>query len=141
MGGEKSVDPGTILVTSAGELTRTHGVRRVFHAAAVMGSVGYGYQPVPNIESCVSNALDTADSASYAPELLRTILFPLMGTGTGGADQSEGVARLIDAAVAYFARRPKTVVTTAYFLALTDKQRELCLRTLRRSETVELTKK
>jgi O-acetyl-ADP-ribose deacetylase (regulator of RNase III) len=131
MGSDKSVDPGSILVTSAGELEKTHGVRRIFHAAAVVGKVGFGYRPVPDVEACITNALSKADSPAYAPEKLRTILFPLLGTGTGGAELKESIQRLINTAMNYFERKPKSVVSTAYFLAFTDKQRDACLSVLR----------
>lgn len=138
MGSEKSVDPGTILVTSAGELTKSHGVRRIFHAAAVQGKVGFGYRPVPDIETCVSNALAKADSPKYAPEKLTSLLFPLMGTGAGGAELKEGIQRLLNAAINYFQLKPQTVVNTAYFLAFTNKQRDMCLSLLRSADLDEL---
>jgi O-acetyl-ADP-ribose deacetylase (regulator of RNase III) len=131
MGSDKSVDPGSILVTSAGDLEKTYGVRRIFHAAAVVGKVGFGYRPVPDVESCITNALSKADSAAYAPEKLRSILFPLLGTGTGGAELKESIQRLVDTAINYFERKPNSVVSTAYFLAFTDKQRDACLSVLR----------
>jgi O-acetyl-ADP-ribose deacetylase (regulator of RNase III) len=130
VGTARSVPPGTILVTSSGELESSNRVKRIFHAAAVQGQPGVGYKPVPDVETCVSAALKAADAPEYAPEKLRSILFPLLGTGTGGADLKETVRRLIDTAINYFEQKPKCAISTAYFLAFTDRERDACLSVL-----------
>lgn len=139
MGGDASVDPGTILVTSAGELEKSHGVRRIFHAAAVVGKVGFGYQPVPDVAACVTNSLTKAGLPKYAPENLSSILFPLLGTGTGCASLEESIKRLIDITINFFERSPNCI-NTSYFLAFTDKQRDICLSILRQSNLEELSR-
>ena len=130
MGSAKSVLPATVLITSAGQLERTNGVKRIFHAAAVQGQPGVGYTPVPDIEMCVREALTTADGAEYAALGLRSILFPIMGTGSGGAQLKDTVKRLVNTSINYFEQRPDSVISTAYFLAFTDQQRQACLTAL-----------
>jgi len=47
--GKSGVDPAVVIPTGAGELTKTNGVKKIFHAAAVRGQVGRGYVPIPDI--------------------------------------------------------------------------------------------
>ena len=35
--GPAGVDPGVLIDTNAGELTKTHGVKKIFHATSVQG--------------------------------------------------------------------------------------------------------
>ncbi|MBL7688617.1 MAG: macro domain-containing protein, partial [Bdellovibrionaceae bacterium] len=133
MGSTKWVQPGTVLVTSAGALQKSHGVKRIFHVAAVQGQLGVGYGPVPDVGACVRSVLEMTDSPVCAGERFRSILFPLLGTGTAGADLKMTVRRLIDAAINYFERRPTSSIATAYFLAFTDHQRDACLAALRQA--------
>jgi O-acetyl-ADP-ribose deacetylase (regulator of RNase III) len=130
MGTARSVSPGTILVTSAGELRESNGVKRIFHAAAVQGQPGVGYKTVPDVETCVSAALATADRAEYSQEDLRTMLFPLIGTGTGGGEVRETVGRLIGTVINYFELNRNCTIGAAYFLAFTDRERDACLSVL-----------
>src|SRR5262249_9509358 len=44
-GENPNISPAEILVTGAGDLERTHGVKKIFHAAVVVGQVGKGYRP------------------------------------------------------------------------------------------------
>lgn len=134
MGAVPSVPPGTVLVTSAGELTNTNGVKRIFHAAAVHGQPGVGYRPVPEVETCISEALKTADSTDYASEKLRSIVFPILGAGTGGADLKDTVYRLVHTAINYFEHRSSCAVSNACFLAFTNRERDACLSVLAQAE-------
>jgi O-acetyl-ADP-ribose deacetylase (regulator of RNase III) len=139
MGTAQSVPPGTIIVTSAGELTKTNGVKRIFHAAAVYGQLGVGYTTVRDVETCVSEALRTADDPEYEPEKLRSIVFPILGAGSGGADLNTTIHRLIGTAINYFEQKPNCSIATAYFLAFTDRERDACLTELSRAPVERLT--
>ena len=130
MGTKQWVGAGTILMTSAGELEKSHGVKRIFHVAAVQGELGVGYAPVSDLGACVRNVLETADLPECAEVKIRSILIPLMGTGTGGASLTETVRLLINAAVGYFEHNPRSAVSAAHFLALTDQQRDACFAAL-----------
>jgi O-acetyl-ADP-ribose deacetylase (regulator of RNase III) len=130
MNGKLSVSPGTILVTSPGELKK-RGVRWIFHAAAVHGQLSKGYSPVADLTACIRNALEMADMPKYRK--CSSILFPLFGTGTGGARVDNTVKELIESAINYLENNRGSIIKDVYFLALTDHQRNACLSTLKNS--------
>jgi O-acetyl-ADP-ribose deacetylase (regulator of RNase III) len=131
MEGKRSVDPGVIVVTGAGELTKSNKVRKIFHAAAVVGQIGKGYTPINDVGRCVTNALQRMDSPALRSANLRTILFPLMGTGVGGGERKAKASQLITAALQYLRARPTSVVQTVYFLTWSQVELETCQRILR----------
>ncbi len=127
--GQCAVDPGTVIPTGAGELTKTNGVKKIFHAAAVKGQVGRGYSPIPDVDECVRNALELADSDEMANEDIRSILFPLMVTGTSKQD-AETVARdLISVAISYLEEKKNSKINKICFLAFNEQDREICEHT------------
>jgi O-acetyl-ADP-ribose deacetylase (regulator of RNase III) len=130
MGTHRSVPPGTVIVTGAGALQASHGVKRLFHVAAVEGALGIGYAPVKDVAACVDNALARADAADLDDLKPRSILLPLLGTGSGGAELDAAIGVLLDATIAYFRRAAKSRLTTVYFQVFTDQQLETCHRTL-----------
>jgi O-acetyl-ADP-ribose deacetylase (regulator of RNase III) len=129
------VNPGEVVSTGAGRLADTHNVKRIFHAAAVYGVVGTGYHPIVQIEQCITNALaridlDTkkaAKSVSQGQRLdpeVKSILFPLMGTGTARAEIIQSARRQLQAAISYLRSRAEfTQVERVYFLAPTEAHR------------------
>lgn len=118
--------PGNIVVTTSGELERSNGVKKIFHAAAVVGEPGSGYRPIHNIAQCVRNALKKADSDELASLELHSILFPLMGTGPTRSKAQEAADKLIDAAMEYLKQNPQSKIDKIYFLAYTEQDREMC---------------
>lgn len=127
--GNRGVDPAIVIPTGAGELTKTNGVKKIFHAAAVRGQVGRGYLPIPDIYECVRNALELADSPEMENEGLHSIVFPLMGTGTTKLS-AQGIAnQLIDTAVSYIEDNPDSRMDRIYFLAYNQQDFELCEHT------------
>ncbi|MBL8349447.1 MAG: hypothetical protein JNL87_03970 [Burkholderiaceae bacterium] len=131
MGGRTTVDPATVLVTTAGAMEGTHKVRRIFHAAANYGQVGQGYIPIDYVARCVTNALKTpVDDAALGER--PSILFPLMATRSRkGAVLDERVRPLLGAAIESLARNPQGSFRRVYFLAYTDKELEVCHQLLR----------
>lgn len=125
--GGRDVAPGTVIPTASGELERTHKVKRVFHAASVVGQPGEGYKPINNIADCIYNALNLVDNdEELANEDLQSILFPLMGTGTTRLS-AQGIAdNLIDAALAYIEENPQSKINKIYFLVYNEQDREIC---------------
>jgi O-acetyl-ADP-ribose deacetylase (regulator of RNase III) len=122
--GRTPVPAGTAIITDAGELSR-YNVQYVIHVASVQGEPGAGYRQVRDIGRCVTNALAAADNAdSRLP--VRTILFPLLGTGDGGADHVTTANTLFSAAVDYFTNEPSTELRIVYFLAYTDLDLAAC---------------
>lgn|SRR5215211_991761 len=132
MGSNLMVQPATVIVTGAGELERTHKVKAVFHVASVHGEVGSGYRSIGNIEDCVGNVLREADNELVGGQKLRSVLFPLLGTGTGGGELSSIVDRLFTTAISYCETNRSGNITHIYFLAWTEMARETCLKVLTR---------
>jgi O-acetyl-ADP-ribose deacetylase (regulator of RNase III) len=133
MKGRLSVPPGTILVTGPGEL-KEKGVKWIFHVAAVQGQPGKGYKPIEDISDCIRTALELANSAKYRRSKCSSILFPLLGTGTAGANVHKTAGSLIDAAVKYFDQEPISTIRDIYFLAMSDRARNACLSALNRAK-------
>jgi O-acetyl-ADP-ribose deacetylase (regulator of RNase III) len=125
MGDRASVQPGTVIPATPGELQHTHNVKRIYHVASVHGQVGAGYLPIEKIESCVTNALEEADRE---PDCT-SIVFPLVGTGTARAEPAAIAERLFLAAIA-FLETPTVKIDTVYFLTWTDIELETCKRIL-----------
>jgi O-acetyl-ADP-ribose deacetylase (regulator of RNase III) len=123
--GTLTVEPATVIATGSGALHDTHGVRRIYHVAAVQGQVGVGYRPVGNISECVTNALAKLDADKEQAHDCRTIMFPLLGTGTAAGDP-EIVKQLISAATQYMRRHPASRVKTVAFLARHHEDLRLC---------------
>jgi O-acetyl-ADP-ribose deacetylase (regulator of RNase III) len=124
MAGKNAVQPSTVLITGAGNLELSHHVKKIFHVAAVRGQVGSGYQPIDNIESCVSNALDTTRSSEFSS--CKSILFPLLGTGTAKANLAEVAIRLLTASIGFLESTEDTSIETVYFLTWTDRELAAC---------------
>lgn len=114
------VSAATVIATSAGQLQASNNVKRIFHAAAVNGQIGIGFMPINNVDVCIENALTLADSDEQKGANLRSILFPLMGTGQGGGKLQETVNSLIATAVSYLENKPDSVIEQVYFLCLTE---------------------
>jgi O-acetyl-ADP-ribose deacetylase (regulator of RNase III) len=123
----RDAKPGKVIPTTSGELKRTNNVKWIFHAASVVGQPGKGYQPINNIADCIYEALNLADAdEEFANEDLRSILFPLMGTGTTKLS-AQGIAdSLIDAALAYVEENPTSKIKKIYFLVYNEQDREIC---------------
>lgn len=123
------VDPGVVIATGSGELAKTHQVKKIFHAASVRGQVGRGYSSIPDIDECVRNALELADSDEMATEDIHSILFPLMGTGTSKLDAQVVARDLIGAAIFYLEENRKSKIDKVFFLVYNEQDREICEHT------------
>jgi O-acetyl-ADP-ribose deacetylase (regulator of RNase III) len=137
MGGRESVPPGTVYVTGAGALAESHRLKKVFHAAAVVGTPGAGYLPIPDIDRCVMASLRLMDSDEMRGQGLRSIAFPLMGTGTAAGDVRKTAARLIQAAISYLGTNPQSNVHVVHFLAWNHKDLAACLDVLDASDEMQ----
>jgi len=134
--GPPTVEGGTVLVTGAGELEKTHNVKKIFHVASVRGQPQVGYRPIDNIGLCVENSLTKADSAEIKPLKLSSILFPLFGTGSAGGDTKKISATLLNSAVSYLETNKKSAIECIYFLAYQDIELEICKQVLEGSGKV-----
>ena len=129
LGNKTSVAPGTVLYTSAGDLAVTNNVKRILHAASVIGQPGGGYSTIENISICVRNALAVLDDKrKLGGENLQSILFPLMGTGDAKRNSEDVAKDLVDEAIAYLEDNPDSNVKKVYFLAHNERDLELCER-------------
>ena len=124
LGRHDRVDPEPSWSTSAGSLSKTHGVKRIFHAASHQGQIASGYQPIADVSACVTAALERADSEEYRQEDLRSILFPLMGTNQGRNNLDRNARLMLRAAVTYLVNNPETTIEKVCFLAYTDRDLE-----------------
>jgi O-acetyl-ADP-ribose deacetylase (regulator of RNase III) len=136
VGDQHAVPPATVIETTAGQLSKSHGVKMIFHVASVVGGIGRGYVPIQNISDCVTNALAKVDSEELESAGLTSILFPLMGTGTARGDLSDIVAPLINAAIEYLRANHNSHVHRAHFAAFTEIELAACLSVLDRSHAV-----
>jgi O-acetyl-ADP-ribose deacetylase (regulator of RNase III) len=135
MGHRESVPPGHVLVTSPGELGKTHNVKQIFHVAAVVGAIGQGYRTIQNINRCITNALQKIEAVGNSE--LHSILFPLMGTGKGKGSLQTNAALLLDAAVSYLTANPSGPVETIYFLTYTCEELEVCQNILTQNSQLD----
>lgn len=136
-GGREYVTPGSVYVTGAGDLAKTRCVKKVFHAASVYGVPGGGYKVIQDVEQCVTAALRRMDHPNYAADDLRTIAFPMMGTGAGGGPVDAIAPKLIRAAVSYLESHPEGRVSTVYFSAWNHRDLEACQAALKSMREVE----
>ena len=138
LGGRESVTPGTVWVTGPGALATTRGVRRIFHAATTQGVPGSGYQVMHDVQRCVTAALQRMEHIG-ARDGLRTVVFPMMGTGEGGGDVSIVAERLVRAAVNHLTATPLSVVDKVYFSAWNRRDLDACLSAFEGCDDLEPT--
>lgn len=131
--GRTPVAPGTAITTGSGQLARTNGVRYVIHVAAVHGEPGEGFRQVADVARCVTNALAEAELLRTDDGPVRTVLFPILGTGTGGAEPAPTMEALLGAAVDHLTVKRPGNVRVIYFLAYTDVELEVCRAVLGRN--------
>jgi hypothetical protein len=129
--GHRPVEPGSVVVTGAGQLWTRNGVRHVIHAAAVRGEPGSGFQPMIEIGRCVGNAMRAAEFLDLPDAEPVRILFPLLGTGTAGGNLTRTAETLVHGALNYLRTVETSRIETVLFLAYTDLERKACERALR----------
>ena len=130
------VPPGAVLVTSAGALAETHKVKKIFHVAAVQpNQVGDGWKAVDNVDRCVATCLRKADA--LRDDDLRSIVFPMLGTGAGGLNVYEIAPLLLQQVVSYFILNPQCTVERVNFLAWNGRDLEACMHALDDRDEIE----
>ena len=134
MDGNVSVEPGTPVVTGPGELARRNSVMAVVHVAAVQGTPGMGYRQVENLAACVRNALEKAENISEGDRMARSILFPILGTGEGGAGVEPTVRVMVGAIVDRLGVETDGHINSVYLLAYTDAELAVCQQVLKESD-------
>lgn len=124
VGDARPVAPGSIFVTGPGNLRTSNNVHYIIHVASVQGEPGVGFRSVqiPSLGQCVRNGLAEADRLARSDPDVRSILFPLLGTGMGKAEVEPAVGVLVEAAIAYLKASPDTALRAVYFLAYSSKE-------------------
>lgn len=136
MDGERSVPEAEVIATGPGELKKKYGVKAVFHAASVRGAIGEGYEPVPGIHRCITNALALMDDPDRngAGSELSTILIPLLGIGNTRGDFRPLFGKQVEAALEYLTDNPTSKIEAVYFLAWSEQELALCQSVFRSFE-------
>jgi O-acetyl-ADP-ribose deacetylase (regulator of RNase III) len=134
----RPVQPGTTFVTGAGGLFKRNNVRYIIHVASVQGEPGMGFRSVAldDLRKCVINALFEAESLARKDRKVRSILFPLLGTGEGRAKLTPTVEGLTDAAIEYLENNPGTLLKEIYFLAFNLSEQMALMSSFRNSSKV-----
>lgn len=88
--------PGRVVATRTHQLDREHGIKYVFHAAALQGAVGDGYTMMDEVlDDCVRNVFERF--AEIAPDAgLSSILFPMLGAATTNMDPLDVARKLLN---------------------------------------------
>lgn len=120
LAGAERVEKATAIPTEPGQLEFTNNVRLLVHVASVEGELGVGYAPIMGIQRCVRQALRLADSPQYADRQLKSILFPIMGTGTGRGGTREMAGPQIATAVEYLRSHSDGGMCKVYFSAFDE---------------------
>lgn len=130
VGDRRPVTPCTALVTSAGQLATTHNVSHIIHVAAVHGEPGAGFRQVRDIEGCVANVLGHAERLAFESGA-RSVLFPMLGTGTAGADPASTARMMAAGVLSYLAKRPNTRLDGIFLLGYDERERIVLQSALR----------
>jgi O-acetyl-ADP-ribose deacetylase (regulator of RNase III) len=138
VGSGRSVAPGSAFVTGAGQLAGSNGVRHIVHVAAVQGTPGVGFRQVRDVGLCVANALAKAEDLAAAEPGVTSVLFPLLGAGTGSGAVEATAEALLAAAISHFDSRPFTALREVYFLAYTDVEFEVLMDCFRGTSRLAL---
>ena len=136
--GRESVPLGTVFDTSAGALTETHRIKRIFHVALVQGVPGEGYRAAREmVDTCVARCLKRMDSEAGKSAGWRSIAFPMMGTGAGGEDVQQVAKLLVTSALRHVEQNPDTLVETVIFMAWNRRDLSACMAALRELPSLE----
>jgi len=133
-GDRETVNPFTVLVTDSGALEQSRGVKKIFHIAATIGVPGVGWTAAEPVYTSITKCLRVADTRN---EDLRSIIFPMLGTGTGGLDVYEVAPQLIKTAIAHLVAYPDSRIETIYFTAWNGRDLEACIDALDNMDEVE----
>ncbi|MGR7023893.1 macro domain-containing protein [Geodermatophilus sp. URMC 62] len=137
MEGRRSVPLGTVLDTEPGELAESHNVRRLLHVAAVAGEFGCGYSPATDIGNCVRSTLRCAEKLAQGTAGIRSVLLPLLGSGTAKGELDSIARAVLDAAVDHLECHPNARITKVFVMTHTDTELARCRVVLDEDERVQ----
>ena len=128
--GKVPVAPGAAFATTSGVLLNSHNVRYLIHVAAVQGEPGAGYLQIQEVGRCVTSALALGDRQVEKGLPAASILFPILGVGTGRGPLEPTVHALVSAAVSYLEATPDTTFDDVYFLGYWEHERDALFRAI-----------
>jgi O-acetyl-ADP-ribose deacetylase (regulator of RNase III) len=127
IGDRIAVDPMTVIPTTAGALEADNGVKWIFHVASVTGQPLRGYRPVEQIDGCVRAVLRMTNRDPYSGDGISSVLFPIFGTGPGGAPIESTIDVLLDAAIEHLERQGQASrIRDVYFYVWGETDLEIC---------------
>ncbi len=130
MEGRRSVPLGTVLDTEPGDLAGAHHVKRVLHVAVAVGEFGRGYGPAGDIGGCVRAVLRCAERLAEEAEDIRSVLLPLLGSGSARGSLDTVVPAVLDAVADHLECHPGSRITRVYLIAYTKGEHAMCRRIL-----------
>ncbi len=114
------VAPHTVILTNPGNLANPpNNVRLLAHVAAVQGRPTRGFSPVDDIGECVTEVLHELtrfNQRKRRRKPLRSVLFPVFGTGQAKQDPARVVDQLITAALDFLHTAECRTCSAVYFL-------------------------
>lgn len=125
--GIKRVDPAGVIVTSAGQLGVENNVKAIFHVASVEGQAGFGFRPIADIGRCVTNVMTEAAKRKD----IKSIVFPLMGTGQAEGDVLQMARELLTSAIGCFQQHRDTPIEEVFFALLRKSDLDACTNVLK----------
>jgi O-acetyl-ADP-ribose deacetylase (regulator of RNase III) len=126
MGNRRQVSVGTVFETGPGGLAESNQVERLFHVAAVSGQFGRGYTVAEDVAMCVRNVLKCAEKTAATSEVLRSILLPVLGSGTGRGDREKTTRAVLGAVLDHLEEYPNARISTIYVIVSTAGQLATC---------------
>lgn len=133
MGNTMMVQPGAVIETTSGALLKSHGVKQILHVAAVSAQYEAGFLQIENLGGCVHRVLDRACNQAGC----RSILFPLMGAGTGRGNLNDTADTIVSAALSWLESSKDDGITAVYLLAWSDVERDAWKQALDKSGKVQ----
>jgi hypothetical protein len=87
--------PGRVIATPTTRLSKAYAIKYVFHAAALQGSLGDGYEMLDGeLDDCVRSVYDRFSEIAVHGEL-SSILFPMLGAATTNMGAAQVAGKLL----------------------------------------------
>lgn len=106
-----------VIATDSGEL-KHQGVRAIMHVAVAKGHFEQGLRTeIETLQGSVEAVLSKIEHynrSCWPREPYRSVVFPLIGTGTGGLPSHRVVPEIVGAAIQHLSSNPKSALKTIY---------------------------
>jgi O-acetyl-ADP-ribose deacetylase (regulator of RNase III) len=119
--GKAPVQPAVAISTGPGHLRESNNVRAIIHVAAVQIGEDLTRLQLQAIDTCVFNVLREAERlAAELDPPIRSVIFPLFGTGSGRGDRESTARMMVDAVADYLRHHEGSGLCDIYFSARTN---------------------